>query len=599
MAINLLGYAVPSSASSLINNSNPTQTSTAAAAPQSYFSGTATRAGSLAGIAPTTTITPITSQNTPRLGMGINATTPYSNQSSPSTTIPRAQTVTSPYYAGQSGAVAGSASNPYTRDANGNWVLGGTTPQSGTVGSGAGLLANTVQPPTDPFAVTPQQAAAGQAAYPTGTNGQVTSPNATATDSGTTGTSNTTDSTQQYSATNLPTYGGLLAQAANIASGPSQDYQTQQGVANQYLSELERSRANEAAVLGGNADNPIPLEFQQGRAQVLQNQYAGEQGALGAAYQGASNLQGAANTQQQIEQQGLLGAASGAAPVTQFGQLTNPLTGQVVSPQGGNPQLNTAVQQAVQLVKNGASPQDAMAQAGLNTFGLPGQQAFTTAMQQVSNGTYNPTMSGAFAQSSAAQATSYQQQAVQIQNALQSLQNVAPAATSIVSQINSSDSPLKNAPIQQYIASLGNTDAAAQMNLVMADIKKYTGQLLAMNAGGIPTDVSNSMASINPSLLNASQLSNYLQMADYLGNQQKSAIQSQISGLASTPYGGYVGGAPSGSMPGNSANTSYGSGVTGQAGQIAAGVGLGVGSDVAAAATNGGNILSFILGHIF
>lgn len=499
--------------------------------------------------------------------MGVRAVSPTTNQSSVPTTLPKAQTATPSSYASYSSPSTNSQSYGDFTNATAK------TPQelaaSNITGTGAGSLDPTL------FQNNPQNT-------PTGQNQPVGS----------------TQAPGQYSSNNPASYGGLLNQVANGASGASQGYLDQIAKANAFNDAYVQSQKNQAASQLG-ALTPGTLAFGGGREQQIQDAYLKQQNADMSGYQGASTLTGAANTQQGLQQSGLLGAAQLAAPVMQFGQLTDPVTGKVISPGGGNPQLNTAVAQTVQLIKNGASPADAIASSGLSNFGLPGQQAFTAAMQQASGGSYNPTLSSAFAGSSASQASDLRTQAVQIQTGLQSLQNVAQAATGIVSQINSSDSPLKNAPIQQYIKSLGNSDAAAQMSLVMADIKKFTGQILAANAGGIPTDVSNSMASIDPSLLNASQLQHYLQMADYLGNQQKAAIQSQIQGLAGTPYAGYTGGASTGSVPGNNANTSWGSGVTGVPEQIAAGLGVDAGNGVAQAATNGGNILSFILGKIF
>jgi len=558
--INLLGYLAPQSATALTSAAPKTQTSTPAV--QSYYKvgGSGVPAGSTGK-----TVTPI----------GVNAVSPYSNQSAPSTTLPKSQVAQS-VSGGSSGvqqpvsvntgamgaAAAGSTSNPYVRDASGNWVLQSSLNQgSSTLPPAAGQTTFNTNTP----ATTPQQQA--------GTN---------------TPPPQTTTAPQADSAT-TPT--GILSSLVDKANNPNpllqQDIATQQQLASEY-----------GPALATVTNTPGLLANQNARASNLTSAYGNEMQGLGA---NISALTGLQSTQQTgLNEAGGLATQQVQAPYNT--PLYNPTTGQFTNSatQGaGGGALNSAVSQAVQLMQNGATQADALSTSGLSNFGYAGQAALAQALQQVSNGTYNPTLSNAFAQSSATQGASFKEQAVQIQNALQSLENVVPAATNIVSQINSSDSPLKNAPIQQYIASLGNTDAASQMNLVMADIKKYTGQLLAMNAGGIPTDVSNSMASIDPSLLNASQLSHYLQMADYLGNQQKSAIQSQIIGLASTPYGGYVGGAPTGSVPGNNANTSAGSGVTGTGNQIAAGAALGVGKDVVNAATNGGNILSFILGKVF
>ncbi len=142
-------------------------------------------------------------------------------------------------------------------------------------------------------------------------------------------------STQTFDPSQYGLYGQLIAQVANRAQQPSPDYTAQIAEANKYNEALKQSRMNEAGALSANAQNPIPLEFQQGRGQVLQSQYAQEQNALAGAYQGAAGLAGQANTQQQIQQQGLGTAAAGAAPIAgqPYGYY-NP-AGQQSTPYGG------------------------------------------------------------------------------------------------------------------------------------------------------------------------------------------------------------------------------------------------------------------------
>jgi len=125
---------------------------------------------------------------------------------------------------------------------------------------------------------------------------------------------NTQTSPQSAMQPPTPTYSGILGQLVQTASQPSQAYLDQIAQANQYNQALNQSRMNEATGLAQNFSNPIPLEFQQGRAQVLQNQYLQQQGALANAFQGAAGLVGQANTQQQLQQTGLGTAAGYAKP---------------------------------------------------------------------------------------------------------------------------------------------------------------------------------------------------------------------------------------------------------------------------------------------
>lgn len=240
--------------------------------------------------------------------------------------------------------------------------------------------------------------------------------------------------TTMTTAENGGLYGQLIAALANKSSAPSADYTTalsnanqtiqdlrdksaapsadylaQQARANAYNDALQQSRTNEAHGLANNALNPIPLEFQQGRAQVLQSQYGQEQSALGAAYQGASNLQNAANTQQGLQQTGLanaagaygtlqglataqqgqqlngLGSAAGLAQPVQVpysNQLINPATGQSVT---GNsvgqlpPDAQNTVNTLAQQVRSGSMTiNDALSR--LSGYGQAGVNSLTAAL---------------------------------------------------------------------------------------------------------------------------------------------------------------------------------------------------------------------------
>lgn len=158
------------------------------------------------------------------------------------------------------------------------------------------------------------------------------------------GTSNSAPTSTQTSTpaptptpTTTGTGGGLYGQLVNTLStqGPSADYTAARANYDKINSDLATSRKNEADSLAANANNPIPLEFQQGRGQVLQNQYLGQQNAISGELQGASNVLGAANTQQGLLQQALGTAAGYAAPRQNGYVLLDPTTGQPVGGTGG------------------------------------------------------------------------------------------------------------------------------------------------------------------------------------------------------------------------------------------------------------------------
>lgn len=128
----------------------------------------------------------------------------------------------------------------------------------------------------------------------------------------------------------------IVTSLANRSTTASPEYTQAMKDAEAYNKSLQESLSNEAkgeATLLGQA---IPLGDQEGQAQVLRNQYLKQQQALGAGFQGASNLLGAANTQQQIQQTGLGTAAGLTQP--QLGAVGtqafyNPVTG---LPEGGS-----------------------------------------------------------------------------------------------------------------------------------------------------------------------------------------------------------------------------------------------------------------------
>lgn len=125
-----------------------------------------------------------------------------------------------------------------------------------------------------------------------------------------------------------PSYSGLIGSLATTASQPSAAFTQAQ---NQYLQankDLATSQENEANQLALNNSNPIPLEFQQGRGQVLQGQYQTQQAAISGQLSGAAAAEQAATGQQSAQQSGLAAAATGAAPQAANALGTfNPTTG--------------------------------------------------------------------------------------------------------------------------------------------------------------------------------------------------------------------------------------------------------------------------------
>lgn len=336
----------------------------------------------------------------------------------------------------------------------------------------------------------------------------------------------------------------------------------------------------------------------------LQGRASGEAGLSS----GVGNIFGSAAStgyanalqQQQLQLGGAENVLSASQPVTQFGQLTDPLTGKVIGAgvSGNNPALDTAVENAIKMVQSGSSITDA--QASLAGYGQAGVNAFNQAQVALNNGTYNPTATNAQVQQNIAQGQQYQGQATVVDTALKSVDAFSQAAINQLKQsgYNPSDTAIYNQPIDKYISSLGNTEAAKQVALYMGDIQKYTGQILATNSGTIPTDVSNTLANIDPSTLNGAQLQNYLETVKYLGTTQKNVLQQQAN-ASYGQEGGYAGSTDAAVPASVSApNTTSGSGITSTSGQLAAGVGLNTATDLEKIVSTGSNILSFILGKV-
>jgi hypothetical protein len=122
-----------------------------------------------------------------------------------------------------------------------------------------------------------------------------------------------TFNTNPYNAS-APTYPGLVGALAGTASQPSAAFQQGQQEQQQLENEIQQSIANQTEANVANETNPIPIEFQQGRGQVLQTQYSNQQAALASQLQNALGQEQAGTSQQGTQQSGLAGAAGLAAP---------------------------------------------------------------------------------------------------------------------------------------------------------------------------------------------------------------------------------------------------------------------------------------------
>lgn len=304
--------------------------------------------------------------------------------------------------------------------------------------------------------------------------------------------------------------------------------------------EIEKAKNDYAAKVAGFNTKGMDLQARAGAEGKIQNLYVAQMSALNEKLNQA-NTQLAQEVSMYGTQQGTLQGLMGTtAPQMQFGQLTDPQTGMPVSGgmYGSNPQLQTAVQQAVQLVQNGANPNDPQVQALLSTFGLPGQSLFTQYMQGGSQG-YNPTALSASVDAQTNQATQYGTQAFNLSSALQQVQSIKPLITSFLktSGINPTDSATYNAPINSYIGSLGN-QANVSYQTMLSELQNFSSAILNSGTALTPSSVSEATALQNPGTLSVPQIEAYLENLHRVGETKLSNLQQQAGSLG---YSGNTG----------------------------------------------------------
>lgn len=259
-----------------------------------------------------------------------------------------------------------------------------------------------------------------------------------------------------------------------------------------------------------------------------------------AAYGQALNKYQADVTQQGQENTALNNAGSLTQPTANAGFFGSPESGGLVG--SGNQLLTNAVGQAIQLVQNGTAPSDPAITSLLSPFGTLGQQAFTQAQEQVSNGTYNPTAQNVSSQTNASQGATYQQQATGVSNNLASLKKVTPQITSLLNGagLNQQDNPFYNKSINTYASQLQNPAAVASLKAGMGEIQNYVAQILGSSGDLTPTAVTQITASFDPGNFTSTQLSQFLQNVDNYGQARLQALQqtSQASYGTSGAYSG-------------------------------------------------------------
>lgn len=308
--------------------------------------------------------------------------------------------------------------------------------------------------------------------------------------------------------------------------------------------------AAEQAALGQNVTNALAGENQQ----ISAGTNAGSQALTGQA-QGitaGTNLANTGTTQQSTGISGLGTAAGRIKPEANAAFFGSPTTGGLVGGTGGggtwqtgNSLIDQSVSSAVQLAtQGGTSVNDPQIQKLLAPGGAPAQLAFTKAMQEASNGTYNPTTQSAIAGQNAQQAVDYGKAATDLDTQIKNLDNISILATNFLNSkdfLNPNEVPDINAGIGTYVGKFIDPSAKLQYNAIIGDISKFTSSILAANNGQIPSAVTQQLQSFDPSTLNVKQLVPYLQTLKELGSNQLSVLQSQQSSSANQGAGAYTG----------------------------------------------------------
>lgn len=361
-----------------------------------------------------------------------------------------------------------------------------------------------------------------------------------------TATQQPTQATPTPYAVNGGLYGQLITGLANRSTQPGQQYTDAMKQYNSVADQIKQSQMNQAQAEATNRLNPIPIGDQTGREAVIRSQYGQQQQALASRLGAASNVLGAANTQQGLLQQALQQAAAGAAPQIMAGgqYQASPLG-------GGAPNAAVGMQQGVQ-----AATQWGIAQQNIN------------------------------------QAVQYQAQAQDISNGLQLLEGIKSKVVPFMQEagLNPATAPILNTQINKIDAQ-ANPVAFRTMNEALALATSAIQQMLQAQGGMTPTDAGNLVRSYNLADLTPQQLNLLLQNMEVTGNMRLSQAQSAADAARQANFQG--GGAPA-------------QGVTAQVGQFQAGgnnqldgipdwlkavAGIGA-STAGAAAGAAGNVLS-------
>lgn len=363
-----------------------------------------------------------------------------------------------------------------------------------------------------------------------------------------------------------PTYSGLVGSLATQQNSPNNQLATQSATSLQGLGATNQGNsgpaydAYQAAIKSeqdlksgiaksyGNIESQaIPLEFQQGREQVLarqnaslidaaQNATSEKAAALGysiqgnQAQQGAYNLAGGiANTAQGQQQSALNQAAGYAAPqVTGYGQTAfNPLENNFGASGGGNLDPQTQASQLAQNVISGKMTYD----QALSAMSYAGNAGNTFLNNAITSAGGNPLQLQASGTANQGVIQTQAQTIAGYQSAFQQGKNLQAQLSDLISTfgLNPADLNVANATIQKIAQNTSSPQYQMLHNYINEVANTYS-QILTP-PGGAPTDTSRSIAT---SMLDATAKGTSLQAVMQGLDQQ---AQAKIAGVSTTSAG--------------------------------------------------------------
>lgn len=324
-------------------------------------------------------------------------------------------------------------------------------------------------------------------------------------------TTNSSSNSSLPTQTSIPTtFPGLLGtvagqgtQSSALQTSAQTTGQNAADTYNQLNTQLAQSRLNEKDAIAQNNLQPIPIGDQQGRAQVLRDQYLQEQSALAQQAAGATALYGpsigAATTAQGQQFGAAQNAASFAQPSGSFPFVFNPTTGTFTNGSGSG--ASTGITGAPTLTYNPQTDATTLAKAVINhQIGLSDAQQSLGYAGTIGTGLLNLAIVAQGGNPTLLQGQSDIQGQQQLQtqqwtSSLQQAQNLQSQLSDLITSfgLNPTDLNAANAGLQKIATNTSDPRYQA-LNSYLADIASVYSNILTP-PGGSATDTTRSIAS--------------------------------------------------------------------------------------------------------